>query len=537
MSSNNKAEYSVNGLIHVKYIEKLKENQPNRICFLVDGGSNCKSSFNIVIKEFLPRLKNRQLIGCHIYNRANDPEYNWQYQKNYILDQYLFTFDRIIKYPNLFYLQDKNYFHNIRQAYEIAKNLYSKYFILNFDSLKEQNLLIKNIFPGLNYLLTENNIIPTLIMKDQLTRNDKEKGVNNNKGYTWLIILDGTNIISYNVLEYFWPLIDRKKDFIYVLTIINNSFYSDRVKNIFIQKMNKYNLKENINYFYRLEIVENKKYFKFLKEFINFNEDYYFDFLLFYNNPLKYKIKKNYSYELIMEMKVNIGFINIDNLDGFNSEEIIDFEEIKRIEKEELRKKRMEERANQQEERELMRQYQALQFALFSEYEDKKLEREDTNPSLLNDSKIENNNSKISDINIQDNHKNHNNDNDIILSNNLIELPSLNNKQNLNNRYEEKKNETPIKIKNKIILSNRNAKSTNTISGIKRKSKTASKIYIKAKNSEEINKNDSLYKSTKSLNKYKDNNNIKQQNIRPMNLKEKLNIYARDKNVKRILKQ
>ena len=246
-----------------------------------------------------------------------------------------------------------------------------------------------------------------------------------------------------------------------------------------------------------------------------------------------------------MEMKVNIGFINIDNLDGFNSEEIIDFEEIWRIEKEELRKKRMEERANQQEEREIVRQYQALQFALFQEYEDKKLERQDTNPSLLNDSKIEieNNNSKISDINIQNNKSNNNND-DIILSNNLIELPSLKNKTNINIRYEEKKNETPIKIKikNKIIVSNRNAKSYNTIRSINGKNKTASKIFIEAKNSEEINKNDSLYKSNKSLNKYRDNtnriiNNIKQQNIRPMNLKEKLNIYAKDKNVKKILKQ
>ena len=540
MSNNNKAEYSIGGLIHVKYIEKLKENNPNRICFLIDGGSNCKSSFNITIKEFLPRLKNRQLIGCHIYNKVNDSEFNWQYQKNYILDQYLFTFDRIIKYPNLIYLQDKKYFHNIRQAYEIANNLNSKYFIFNFYSLKEQDLLIKNIFPGLNFLLTENNNIPTLIMKDELTRNDKEKGVNNNKGYTWLILLDGTNLISYNVLEYFWPLIDRKKDFIYVLTIINNSFYSDRVKNIFIQKMNKYNLKENINYFYRLEIVENKKYFKFLKEFINFNEDYYFDFVLFYNNPLKYKIKKNYSYELIMEMKVNIGFINIDNIDGFNSEEIIDFEEIARIEKEELRKKRLQERARQQEERDIIRQYHAIQYALFSEYEDKKLERQDTNHSLLNDSKIENNSSKISDTNLQNN----NNNNNFILSKNLIELPSLNNKKNINNRYEENKNETPIKIKNKVSFSTRNVKGNNTISSVKGKSKTASKIYIQAKSSKEINakidKNDSFYKSSKSLNKYTGKNNMsnsKQQNIRPLNLKEKLNIYAKNKNPILKLKQ
>ena len=534
MNDGKMAENSIGGLIHVKYIEKLKDSKPNRICYLIDGGTSCKSSFNIIIKEFLPRLKNRELIGCHIYNKEYNSEYNWQYKKDYILDQYLFTFDRIIKYPNIFYLQNKKHFHNIRQAYEIANNLSSKFFIFDFYSLKEQNLLIQNIFYGLNFLLTE-NYLPTLIMKDELSRNDKEKGVNNHKGYTWLILLDGTNLKSFNVLEYFWPFIDKKKDFIYALTIINNSYYSDRIKNIFIEKMQKFNLKQNINYYYRLEIVENKKYFKFLKEFINFNEDYYFDFLLFYNNPLRYKIKKNYNYEIIMEMRANIGFINMDELEeNYNSEEIIDYEEIQRIEKEELRKKRLLDRARQQEEREVIRQYQAIQFVLFNEYEEKKLERQDTNASLLNESKHEINNSLISNLN----NPQHNN---FILSNNLIQLPSIN--KNSNNRNnEEKKNETPIKLKNKNIFSTRNYKNNKTMSASKVKSKTASKIFIKAKNSEElIDKNaKTFYKSNKSLDKFGDKNqinNIKQQNIRPLNLREKLNIYARNKNVKLKLKQ
>ena len=69
-------ENQVGGLIHVKYKEKLKTNKPNRICFVIDGGSNTKSSFNITIKEFLPRLKNRELVGCHIYNSTQDSEYN-----------------------------------------------------------------------------------------------------------------------------------------------------------------------------------------------------------------------------------------------------------------------------------------------------------------------------------------------------------------------------------------------------------------------------------------------------------------------------
>ena len=132
--SNNSSDNQLSGLIHIKYIEKLKDNKPNRICFLLDGGTDSKKAFDITVKEFLPRLKNRELIGCHIYDSANDSSFNWQYKKDYILDQYLFSFDRIIKYPNLLYLQNKKYYHNIIQAYNIAISLSVQYFIFNFYS-------------------------------------------------------------------------------------------------------------------------------------------------------------------------------------------------------------------------------------------------------------------------------------------------------------------------------------------------------------------------------------------------------------------
>jgi hypothetical protein len=226
-----------------------------------------------------------------------------------------------------------------------------------------------------------------------------------------------------------------------------------------------------------------------------------------------------------MEIKANIGFVNLDNIDNFKSEEIIDFEEIKRIEKEELRQKLLRERASRRDERETARQYQALQFALFNEYEEKKLERQDTNSSLLNNSKFSNSNNLNNDNRIDNN----NEDNfGFILSSNLIRLPPLNNK-NINNRYpEEKKNETPIKNNNFSIKSNNTSFKT----------KSVSKIIIKAKNIDTFddnnNFNDELYKTVKSLNKYNGKNNIsnQRQKIKPMNLKDKLQIYAKNNNIK-----
>jgi hypothetical protein len=510
MDYEDTSENSISGLIHIKYLEKLKGKKPNRICYLLDGGANSKKAFDIAVKEFLPRLKNRELIGCHIYDSINDSSFNWQFKKNYILDQYLFSFDRIIKYPNLFYLQDKKYHHNIVQAYNIAFNLSAKYFIFNFYSLKEQNLLLNNIFKGLDYLLIESKI-PTIIMKDELMRCDKEKGVSNNKGYTWLILFDGTNTKSFNVLEYFWPLIDRQKDFIYVLTLVNNFFYSDQIKDKFIKKMDQYNLRENINYYYYFDCVPGQKQFKYLKEFINFNEDYYFDFVLFYNNPLRYKVKRNDSYQLIIQLKANIGFINLENLDNFFPEEIIDYKEIEKIDKEERRKRRMLEHAEQT--LSIDRAYRELQNILLSDYHEKKLERQDTDTSLVHNNNEENNINN--DINKSDNKENE--EDFFIFGNKLKLLPKIKTKEN--KRYGENKKEGE---RMKVTETNFNKN--------KIKNRSASKIYIKAKNiqnlnvmtSGKINYNNGERNDIKSI-----SNRLK--NIRPMNLKEKLTINAKNK--------
>ena len=188
----------------------------------------------------------------------------------------------------------------------------------------------------------------------------------------------------------------------HVLTLVNNTFYSDQVKERFIKKMNQYHLRENINYYYFFDCVPGQKQFKYLKEFINFNEDYYFDFVLFYNNPLRYKVKRNDSYQLIMNLKANIGFINLETLENFFPEELIDYKEIERIDKEEKRKRRMLERAEQSVER----GYRELQYILLAEYQDKKLERQDTDTSLVHNSIIEENNNNNQDDNNNDNDSN-----------------------------------------------------------------------------------------------------------------------------------
>ena len=151
----------------------------------------------------------------------------------------------------------------------------------------------------------------------------------------------------------------------------------------------------------------------------------------------------------------------------------------------------------------------------------------------MNNSKI-GNESKISNIN---------NDNSFILSNNLMPLPSLNNKR-FNMRYaEEQKNETiPSKTKNNFSTRNKyDSPSTKTVNNIK--SKSVNKITINAKNMDEFSgkktASSTFYSSQKNLNKFNDKSSMNNQRkiVRPTKLSEKLKIYAKNKNVKYKLKQ
>ena len=158
-----------------------------------------------------------------------------------------------------------------------------------------------------------------------------------------------------------------------------------------------------------------------------------------------------------------------------------------------------------------------MQFLLLAEYEDKKLERQDTDTSLVHNSIIEetkNNNNINND---------HDNDNDFIFSNNLRILPKLKTKENL--RYRNNVKEEEKKMKNTVRNFN-----VNTISAQKLKNRSSSKIYINAKNTKNIinmtaNKIKNNDYERKNLNSVSTRIKI----IKPMNLRDKLIINARNK--------
>jgi hypothetical protein len=215
-----------------------------------------------------------------------------------------------------------------------------------------------------------------------------------------------------------------------------------------------------------------------------------------------------------MNLKANIGFINLETLENFFPEELIDYKEIERIDKEEKRKRRMLERAEQSVER----GYRELQYILLAEYQDKKLERQDTDTSLVHNSIIEENNNQ---------NDNNDNDSNFIFSNNLRLLPKVKQKENM--RYNTNKKENYDNEKQmKATARNFNV---NTLSAPKLKKRNESNIYINARN---IQKDNNMTMS-KIKNNFGQKNNMnvisnRARAIKPMNLRQKLVINAKNKN-------
>ena len=289
--------------------------EENIFCLAVDGSQHSKDAFEILIKEFLNRIHDSVLICPHIYNITQDEKFNWRYQKAHVMEYYktrLIT--SIADHQGYLIIQDRDTYkvHEIEQVYKIAETNESKYFFCGYDGLREQALKPSRIDVGLEYLLAESKI-PVFIMKDKNKRGVK------NQGYKWLLLMDRSNSDCLKVLDVFLPLIDRDIDRIYGLTLMPPYVSYDDVKAPFYEKMRELNFFEGEQFEYSFREYKTNPV-PILTEFVNHNTDHYFDFVIFLNNPLKFKTQKKecHTFKYIKLLFANIGFCNYAYLDGYD---------------------------------------------------------------------------------------------------------------------------------------------------------------------------------------------------------------------------
>ena len=294
--------------------------EENILCLSVDGSQTSKDAFEIILTEFLPYIHNSVLICPHIYNGDQDEKFNWRFQKANVLEYYKTRLTTsLADYQGYLIIQDRdeNKMHEIEQSYKIAEMNECKYFFCGYEGLREQALKKARIDVGIEYLLGESKI-PVIIMKD-----NKKRG-NKNKGYHWLLIMDKSNSDCYRVLDLFLPLIDKENDKIFGLTLMPHFVQNDAdVKKHFYDKMSELNFKVKIQFDYAAKQY-NTDPIKILIEFVNHNSEQFFDFVIFLNNPMKFKAQKQEcdTFKYVKLLYANIGFCNYAYIYGYDYKQI-----------------------------------------------------------------------------------------------------------------------------------------------------------------------------------------------------------------------
>ena len=294
--------------------------EENILCLSIDGSQTSKDAFEIILTEFLPFIHNSVLICPHIYNGDQDEKFNWRFQKANVLEYYKTRLTTsLADYQGYLIIQDRdeNKRHEVEQSYKIAEMNECKYFFCGYEGLREQALKKARIDVGIEYLLEESKI-PVIIMKD-----NKKRG-NKNKGYQWLLVMDKSNGDCYRVLDLFLPLVDRENDKIFGFTLMPHFVQNDDdVKKHFYEKMKELNFKEKIQFEYVAKQYTNDPA-KILVEFVNHNSEQFFDFVLFLNNPMKFKAQKQNcdTFKYVKSLYANIGFCNYAYIYGYDYKQI-----------------------------------------------------------------------------------------------------------------------------------------------------------------------------------------------------------------------
>ena len=291
--------------------------EENILCLSIDGSQSSKDAFEIILTEFLPYIHDSVMICPHIYNNTEDEKFNWRFQKANVLEYYKTRLTtKLADYQGYLIIQDKDTskMHEIEQAYKIAEMNQCKYFFCGYEGLREQALKPTRIDVGIEYLLGESKI-PVFVMKD-----NKKRG-NKNKGFQWLLVMDKNNSDCYRVLDLFLPLVDKKVDKIYGLTLLPEYIKSDEdVRKKFYEKMEELNFKEKEQFEYSLKQYKDNNSSVVLVDFVNHNNEQFFDFVIFLNNPMKFRTQKKdcETFKYVKLLYANIGFCNYAHIYGYD---------------------------------------------------------------------------------------------------------------------------------------------------------------------------------------------------------------------------
>jgi hypothetical protein len=300
---------------NMKYIEKESEmlekskhfsKNPGDIllCLSVDGSDSSDHAFDMFYKECMGDFKNHfKMLVMHVYNDALDENYNYRNKKKTVISNYDLRTSKIPPDQCLFYYENRvSKLHALEQVCTKANEYNADYLISGYYGIKGPRGSSQELSKGIDYLLLYARA-PTIIIKELHLRNKPE-----GKGFKWLFVFDKTYINCLKILKTFFPLVDKKVDFISALTMIPTYVFYDDVKNAFHAEMERHNFTN-----FKYESVEYKKNpGDIVINMINYGEDNLFDFVVIFNNPQKHKVEGEHSdtLKVVKNALCNICFLN-----------------------------------------------------------------------------------------------------------------------------------------------------------------------------------------------------------------------------------
>jgi len=299
-----------------KIDEAIHKHQNRRssknLLFVLDanGSIDAEFAFNIICREF---LQNGRVLASYLFDSTNDEEYNYYNKKEVVISRYevlLLTHIEEKKYK--FIKKDKKYFTQYQRSSELANELGVKnnanFLFCGFKGLKGHFARNEELDKSLTYLLSESSM-PTVIIKEENFRVMKTRP---QIGYKWLFVFDRNSSYCFKILPAFSHLIDVERDSVNALTLLPSFIHFDDIKGNFFNHLNE------IGYDTTKSKYESFEYKKSpsatVIEKINFSEAPFYDFVVFYNNPVSFKnevYKENSdSYKLVMKAYCNVCFLN-----------------------------------------------------------------------------------------------------------------------------------------------------------------------------------------------------------------------------------
>jgi hypothetical protein len=299
-----------------KINEAIHKQQNNRInknlLFILDanGSDDSEFAFNIICKEF---LQNGRLLASYLFDSTKDDQYNYYNKKDVVMSRFevlLLTHIEEKKYK--FIKKDKKYFTQYERPTELANELGAKnsgnFLFCGFKGLKGPFARNEELEKSICHLLSESKM-PTVIIKEENFRVMKTRP---QIGYKWLFVFDRNSSYCYKILPAFSHLIDIERDTVDAMTLLPSFIYFDDIKSNFFNHLNEIGYDTSKSKYEGIEYKKSPS--STVIERINFSEAPFYDFVVFYNNPVNFKnevYKENSdSYNIAMKAYCNVCFLN-----------------------------------------------------------------------------------------------------------------------------------------------------------------------------------------------------------------------------------